>query len=121
MLFILITIAIFILKFLSVGVVGLFLIEDLELTKSANTILYSIYFIIGITAFISLFFFALGKKLLWLIIFLVNACFYLFMYNSAPSIKDIHAQNNLKSRYFKDTSTFINRMKDVIKLIDSKS
>lgn len=121
MLFILLTIAIFILKFLSVGVVGLFFLEDLELTKNASTVIYSVYFIVGATAFFSLFFFALGKRFLMLIIFILNMCGYLFMYNHAPEIKDIHTSNNLKSRYFKDSTTFINRMKDVVKLIDSKA
>ena len=120
MLFILLTIAIFILKFLSVGVVGLFFLEDLELTRSAPTVIYAIYFLIGVTCFCSLLFFALGKKLFWLFLFLINATFYTAMYNIAPTIKDIHRSNNIKSRYFKDTQTFINRMKDVASIIDKK-
>lgn len=120
MLFILLTIAIFILKFLSVGVVGLFFIEDLELTSSAPTVIYAIYFLIGVTCFCSLLFFALGKKLFWLFIFLTSAIFYTAMYNCSPTIKDIHRSNNIKSRYFKDTQTFINRMKDVASIIDKK-
>ena len=120
MFFILLTIAIFILKFLCVGVIGLFFIEDLELTSSAPTIIYAFYFLIGVTCFCSLLFFALGKKLFWLFLFLLNATFYTAMYNYAPTIKDIHHRNNIKSRYFQDSTTFINRMKDVINLVNKQ-
>ena len=46
--FILLTIGIFILKFLALGVVGLFFAEDLELTRSVGGAVYSSYFTIGI-------------------------------------------------------------------------
>ncbi|MBR5599355.1 MAG: hypothetical protein IKW39_04865 [Alphaproteobacteria bacterium] len=120
MLFILLTVAIFILKFLAVSVVGLFFIEDLELTRSAPTAIYTFYFLCGATCFFSLLFFALGKKLFWLFLFLLNSIFYTAMYNHAPTIKNIHSSNNIKSRYFKDGQTFINRMKDVADIIDKK-
>ena len=116
--FILLTLAIFILKFLAVGVVGLFFLEDLELTKNVGTMVYGIYFTLGVITFVSLFLFVLGKRMLWLIVFLVCGSFYLGMYNSAPSIKDIHQEHNLKSRYFKDSHTFIARMNDVFNLIN---
>lgn len=112
--FILLTITLFLLKFLAVGVVGLFIMEDLELTKSANVVIYSVYFIAGGISFFSLLFFALGKKLRWLVVCLVSGVFYLGMYNVAPGIGDIHEKNNLKSRYFSSTATFFSRMKDVI-------
>ncbi|MBQ8750786.1 MAG: hypothetical protein IJZ30_04030 [Alphaproteobacteria bacterium] len=118
--FILLTIAIFILKFLAVGVVGLFFLEDLELTSSANTAIYTIYLVLGCICFFSLLFFALGKKLMWLIVCCVTGFLYLGMYNSAPSIAEIHQKHNLKSRYFKDSTTFINRMGDVIKIIQKQ-
>jgi hypothetical protein len=118
--FILLTITLFLLKFLAVGVVGLFFMEDLELTRSANGVIYSIYFMLGVTTFFSLLFFALGKRLRWLIVFLVAGVFYLGMYNGAPGIKEIHKSNNLKSRYFKDTATFFSRMKDVVVTINEK-
>lgn len=116
--FILITLAIFTLKFLAIGVVGLFFVEDLELTQSAGMVIYSIYFILGVTAFFSLLFFILGRRMLWLIVFLSCGISYLGMYNSAPDIKEIHQQHDLKSRYFKDSQTFFARMVDVIGLIN---
>lgn len=112
--FILLTITLFLLKFLAVGVVGLFIMEDLELTKSANSVVYSIYFMLGVVSFFSLLFFALGKKLRWLVVCLVSFFLYLGMYNVAPGIGDIHEKNNLKSRYFSSTATFFSRMKDVV-------
>ena len=115
--FILLTLGIFILKFLALGVVALFFIEDLDLTQSANTLIYGIYTILGICTFASLFFFILGKKLLWLIISCVLGALYIGMYNSAPDISEIHREHDLKSRYFKDTSTFFARMNDVLQVI----
>lgn len=116
--FILLTLAIFILKFLAVGVVGLFFLEDLELTKDAGTFVYGVYLTLGIITFAALFLFVLGKRMLWLIVFLVCGSAYLGMYNSAPSISTIHQEHDLKSRYFKDSHTFISRMKDVVKIIN---
>lgn len=116
--FILLTIGLFVLKFLALGTVGLFFLEDLELTKNASSSIYTTYLAVGIGTFLSLFFFVLGKKLLWLIMFGVLGMFYLGMYNSAPEISDIHRQNDLKSRYFKDTGTFFAKMNDVLKLIN---
>ncbi len=116
--FILITLGLFLLKFLALGVVGLFFLEDLELTKNASAAIYSTYLVTGICTFLSLLFFVLGKKLLWLIIFAVSGIFYLGMYNSAPGISDIHRQNDLKSRYFQDTGTFFARMGDMLKIIN---
>lgn len=110
--FILLTLGVFVLKFLALGAVGLFFLEDLELTKSAGASVYTTYMVVGIGTFLSLFFFVLGKKLLWLIIFGVLGVFYLGMYNGAPEISDIHRQNDLKSRYFQDTGTFFARMGD---------
>ncbi len=112
------TLGLFLLKFLALGVVGLFLAEDLELTRHAGGAIYSTYMATGIAAFVCLFFFVLGKKLLWLILFGLCATFYLGMYNGAPEIKNIHQNNDLKSRYFKDTGTFFARMGDVIKIIN---
>ena len=105
--FILLTIAIFIMKFLALGVVGLFIAEDLELTKEVGGTLYYTYMTLGILTFTSLLFFVLGKRMLWLILFVGFLTSYLSMYNQAPQIKDVHAKNDLKSRYFKDTSTFL--------------
>ena len=67
--FILLTLGIFILKFLALGVVGLFFAEDLELTRSVGGGIYSAYFALGVCAFFALFFFVLGKRLFWLILF----------------------------------------------------
>lgn len=117
--FILLTLGLFLLKFLALGVVGLFFLEDLELTKSAGATVYTTYMATGICTFLALLFFVLGRKLLWLIIFAVSGIFYLGMYNGAPEIKEIHQQNDLKSRYFQDTGTFFARMGDVLKLINS--
>ena len=111
--YILITLTLFILKFLAIGVVGLFLNEDLSLTKSAGSIYY-IYAAIGITSFISLFLFLLGRRFLWLFIFLGSAFLYIGMYNAAPQIAEIHQKNNLSDHYFKDSATFLSRMPDVI-------
>lgn len=116
--FILLTLGLFILKFLALGVVGLFFAEDLELTSHAGTTIYTVYLITGICTFIALFFFVLGKKLLWLIIFGIGGFFYIGMYHSAPDIAEIHRQNDLKSRYFQDTGTFFARMTDVLKIIN---
>ena len=118
--FIILTIAITILKFLALGVVGLFFAEDLELTKSVGGTIYTTYMVLGILTFFSLLFFVLGKRLLWFILFLGFGVSYLGMYNQAPQIKNIHKQNDLKSRYFKDTSTFFNRMGDVWEKIKNK-
>lgn len=115
--FILLTIGLFVLKFLALGAVGLFFAEDLELTRNAGAAMYTTYLTVGIGTFLSLFFFVLGRKLLWLIIFGLLGTFYLGMYNAAPGISDIHRQNDLKSRYFKDTGTFFARMNDVLKMI----
>lgn len=118
--FIMLTLGIFILKFLALGVVGLFFAEDLELTQSVGGSAYTAYMALGIGCFASLLFFVLGKKLLWLIVFGVLGFSYLGMYNSAPGIAEIHKNNDLKSRYFKDTSTFIGRMNDVADYINGK-
>lgn len=113
--FILLTLGLFILKFLALGVIGLFFAEDLELARSAGGAVYYAYFAIGICTFFALFFFVLGKKLLWLIVFAVFGFFYAAMYNSAPGIKEIHMENNLKDRYFQNAGTFIARMGDLWK------
>lgn len=112
--FIILTLGLFVLKFLAVGVVGLFFLEDLELTRSIGSVPYCVYFILAVCTFCALFFFVLGKKMLWLIIFLISGSLYATMYNSAPDIKEIHQQNDLKSRYFKDSATFCARITDVI-------
>ncbi len=119
--FTLLTLGIFVLKFLAVGVVGLFFLEDLELVSTVNGAIYSTYLAIGCITFFALLFFVLGKKLLWLIVFLVCGAIYLGMYNAAPGIKEIHQENDLKNRYFKDTSTFLERMNDVIDFISNKT
>lgn len=111
------TIGIFILKFLALAVVGLFFIEDLELTKDVGGTIYTTYFGLGVITFASLFFFILGKKLLWLFLFIGFGISYLSMYNQSPQISDIHKKNDLKSRYFKDTSTFFSRMGDIYQII----
>lgn len=118
--FILLTLGLFLLKFLAIGVVGLFFLEDLELTRSIGSLPYSVYFFLGACTFLALFLFVLGKKLLWLIIFLVSGFLYAAMYNHAPDIKEIHQQNDLKSRYFKDSATFLSRMADVITALSKK-
>lgn len=115
--FILLTLGIFILKFLALGVVGLFFAEDLELTRSVGGSVYSAYLTLGACTFFALFFFILGKRLLWLILFGVFGSLYLSMYNGAPEIKEIHQKNDLKSRYFKNTDTFFARMGDVAAII----
>lgn len=117
--FILLTLGIFLLKFLALGVVGLFLLEDLELTSQVSQATYTTYMAIGIGTFISLFFFVLGKKLLWLIVAGGLGIAYLGMYNSAPEIKEIHQNNDIQSRYFKDTETFLSRMSDVAKIFNN--
>ena len=66
--FILLTLGIFILKFLALGVVGLFFAEDLELTRSVGGGIYSAYFALALCALFALFIFVLGKRLNWLII-----------------------------------------------------
>ena len=116
--FILLTLGIFILIFLALGVVGLFFAEDLELTRSVGGGIYSAYFALGVCAFFALFFFVLGKRLFWLILFCLFGLSYLGMYNKAPGIGEIHDKNDLKSRYFKDTDTFFARMGDVIAIIN---
>jgi len=115
--FILLTLAIFILKFLAVAVVGLFFLEDLHLTREVASSVYYVYFTLGVITFAALFFFVLGKKMLWLIVCLVCGSLYFGMYNATPAIKAIHQEHDLKSRYFKDTNTFFTRMKDVAKII----
>ncbi|MBO5039187.1 MAG: hypothetical protein J6C85_07035 [Alphaproteobacteria bacterium] len=118
--FILITLTLFLLKFLAVAVVGLFFMEDLELVKSIGNLPYTAYCFLAICTFVALFFFVLGKKLFWLIICLVSGFLYAAMYNGAPDIKEIHQQNDLKSRYFQDTNTFISRIADVFNLINKE-
>ncbi|MBO5285089.1 MAG: hypothetical protein J6B00_04345 [Alphaproteobacteria bacterium] len=118
--FILITLTLFLLKFLAVAVVGLFFIEDLELVKSIGNVPYTAYCFLAICTFFSLFFFVLGKKFFWLIVCLISGFLYAGMYNGAPDIKEIHQQNDLKSRYFQDTNTFIARMTDVFNLINKE-
>lgn len=118
--FILLTITLAILKYLALAVVGLFFFEDLELTKSVGGVVYTSYMTLGVLTFTSLALFILGKRLLWLILFVGFGMSYLSMYNQAPEIKEIHQQHDLKSRYFKDTSTFFNRIGDVWKMITLK-
>ena len=117
---ILITLLFFIIKFLTLGVIGLFFFEDLELTSSANGAIYATYVALASVCFLSLLFYFLGRKLLWLIIFGLTGFFYLTMYNLAPDISDIHRSNNLKSRYFENTTTFIERMVDVVNIVSEK-
>ncbi len=118
--FILLTIGIFVLKFLAVGVVGLFFAEDLELTKDVGGTIYSVYFAVGACTFISLFLFALGKRLFWLIVFIILGFSYLGMYHKAPEIAEIHKKNDIKSRYFQNTNTFFARMEDVFASMNKK-
>jgi hypothetical protein len=118
--FILITIFLFILKFLCLGVLGLFFAEDLELTSSANIAIYAVYALLGVACFFSLLFFLIGAKTLWLIISIVAGLGYFTMYNAAPSIKEIHQSHNIKSRYFKDTTTFAKRIGDIVNIIQKK-
>ena len=117
--FIMLTIGLFIAKFLAVGVVALFFMEDLELTKEVGGTVYSTYLALGCVTFFSLLFFVLGRKILWLIVFFICGSSYLGMYNTAPQISEIHQKHDLKSRYFKDTSTFCARMVDVWKMVDT--
>ena len=117
--FILLTIGLFLLKFLAVGVVGLFFLEDLELTQSVSPSIYNTYLAFGCVTFFALLFFILGKKFLWLIVFLICGSIYLGMYNGVEEIANIHKEHDLKSRYFKDTETFIARMGDVLEKINS--
>ncbi len=119
--FILLTIAIFILKFLAVGVIGLFFLEDLELVSNVSGTMYSVYITLACITFFSLFFFVLGKKFLWLAVCIICGFGYMVMYNSAPEIAAIHKKNDLKSRYFKDTNTFFARMTDVAHTISKKT
>jgi len=100
--------------------VGLFFLEDLHLTREVASSVYYVYFSLGVITFAALFFFVLGRKMLWLIVCLVCGCLYFGMYNATPSIKAIHQEHNIKSRYFKDTHTFFARMKDVAKIIKNK-
>ena len=88
--FILLTLGIFILKFLALGVVGLFFAEDLELTRSVGGGIYSAYFALGVCAFFALFFFVLGKRLFWLILFCLYGLTYHGMYSNAPGIGENH-------------------------------
>ena len=111
--FIMLTVGLFVLKFLAVAVVGLFFMEDLELTQEVGGTIYSTYLALGCVTFFALLFFVLGKKMLWLIVCLVCGGMYLSMYNGAPDIKELHQQNDLKSRYFNDAGTFFARMSDV--------
>jgi len=119
--FILMKLSTFILKFLAVGVVGLFFLEDLELTRKIDTALYLAYASVGGITFFSLFFFVLGKKLLWLIVCLISGFTYFGMYHSVPDIAEIHEQNNIQNRYFKNTETFFSRMADVWKYINNSA
>ena len=52
--FILITLCLFILKILALGVIGLFFVEDLELTSSANVAIYTTYVALACVCFLSL-------------------------------------------------------------------
>ena len=112
--FIMLTLGLFIAKFLAVGVVGLFFLEDLELVKSVGSVTYNTYALLAGITFISLLLFALGKKLLWLIVFLVCGSLYASMYNGVDEISAIHKENDIQSRYFKDTATFSARMIDAL-------
>lgn len=116
--FILLTVGLFILKFLAVGAVGLFFFEDLHLTEDVGGTIYSAYFALGVCTFISLFLFMLGRRLFWLILAVLFGISYLGMYNKAPGIAEIHAEHDLKSRYFKDAGTFFDRMGDVLAIIN---
>ena len=118
--FTLLAIFFFALKLLAISVVGLFFIEDLELTKSAGGIIYSIYFVTGVTTFVALLLFGLSKSFMWLIIFGIAGFSYIQLYNFAPSISEIHQHNDLKSRYFSDTTTFVTRMSEVFNTFTSK-
>lgn len=118
--FIMLTLGLFIAKFLAVGVVGLFFLEDLELVKSVSSATYNTYALLAGGAFISLLLFALGKKLLWLIIFLVCGGLYASMYNGVEEISAIHKENDIQSRYFKDASTFSARMIDAFQYLNQK-
>ena len=118
--FILLTIFLFVLKFLCLGVLGLFFVEDLELTSNANIAIYATYVALAIACFFSALFFLLGSKTRWLVIALITGLGYFTMYHAAPSIKEIHRSHNIKSRYFKDTATFVGRINDVVDIIQKK-
>lgn len=116
--FIILTIGLFIAKFLAVVVVGLFFVEDLELVKSVSGTIYNTYAILAGITFLSLFLFALGKRILWLLVSLVCGTLYIAMYNGVDELKSIHAKNDIQSRYFKDTATFSARMIDAWQYIN---
>lgn len=118
--FIMLTLGLFIAKFLAVAVIGLFFLEDLELVKSVGSVIYNTYALLAGGAFISLLLFALGKRLLWLIIFLVCGSLYASMYNGVDEIRAIHEKNDIQSRYFKNTETFSTRMLDALQYFNQK-
>ena len=118
--FTLLAIFFFTIKLLAISVVGLFFIEDLELTKSVGGVIYNVYLVTGIITFVALLFFGLSKSFMWLIIFCVSGFCYIQLYNFAPSISEIHQSNDLKSRYFSDTTTFVTRMSEVFNTFTSK-
>ena len=118
--FILLTIGIFFLKFAAVGVVGLFFLEDLELVHNVSGAIYSTYITLACITFFSLLFFMLGKKFLWLAACIICGLGYMAMYNTAPEISEIHQENDIQSRYFKDAGTFIARMTDVLEAFNKK-
>jgi len=101
--FILLTILLFFIKYLFIAAAGLLLYVDLEITKDISSNIYSVYLAFGCIAFFSLVFFLLGKRILWLIVFLVCGSLYLGMFTQNSEIVEAHQNSILNNQNFDDT------------------
>ena len=108
--FILLTIILFLAKYLLVAAIGMFMYLDLEVTKTVSSNTYTIYFIVSCATFFSLLFFVMGRRLYWLIVLLICGSVYVSMYNKAPEISDIH-----KTELFSEEN--VNNLSDNAKTI----
>lgn len=101
---IILTIILFFAKYLCIAAIGLLMYADLEMTKDVSAGIYSIYLTFACITFFALLFFLLGKKTLWLIVFLVCGSVYISMYKKAPEISEIHEKSIFNEQNLKESA-----------------
>jgi len=116
--FIFLTIILFFAKYLLLAAVGIFMYVDLEMTKNVSSSVYSLYLTFSCLTFFSLLFFMLGKRILWLIVFLACGSIYVGMYNKAPEISEIHQQSFFSEQNLKDTAGNVKQIYKIWKMFN---
>lgn len=116
--FIILTILLFFIKYLLIAAVGLFMYVDLEVTKNITSGVYSMYLTFCCVTFVSLIFFLLGKKLLWLAVFLIFGGLYLGMFTKNSEIIEAHQNSVINAQNFQDTVSSVKTIYKIWKMVN---